>query len=224
MLLIISSSNEDIYLQMKQLSTLYFNKFNTQIKYYFIEYNPELSSDIIEDNNTIYVKGIESIPGMYYKTMKAIEYVNNIYSFDYIVRTNLSTFWHIPNLLNFINNIPKQRFACGFAIQGFITGTGIIITRDVGVLLYTKYCDSHTYEDVTISYNIQSYGIHLHNIVNYKWGFLIPKIDDLPPNCRYINIDDDFSDILHFRIKNTDRNLDVEYFKKLLLTLYNINV
>jgi hypothetical protein len=223
--LILSSTNEDIYLQMKLLSTLYFNKFNEQIKFFFIEYKSDLSSDIIEDGNTLYVNGVESyIPGMYHKTMKSIEYINNNYSFDYIVRTNLSTFWHIPNLLNLVNNIPKEKFACGYAFQGFITGTGIIITRDVGVLLYTNQSDRGIHEDVAISMNIQSFGIHLHNITNYKWGFLIPVIDALPSNCRYLNIDDDFSDILHFRIKNEDRNLDVEYFKKLLLKLYNINV
>jgi hypothetical protein len=36
------------------------------------------------------------------------------------------------------------------------------------------------------------------------------------------NINDDFSDILNFRIKNTNRSIDIEYFNILLQKLYNI--
>ena len=219
--LIISSDNEDVYSKMKELFPKFYELYPDKIKYFFIE-NRSLETGIIEDNNYLYINGTESfIPGIYQKSIKAIEYVTNNYSFDYVIRTNLSTFWHLPNLFNLLDSKPKEKFACGYAFQGFISGTGIIMTRDVGILVYSNPNFSYIGDDLAISQTIQANQILLYDITEYKWGFLIPKNDNLPSNCRYLDINEnDFSDILNFRIKNGDRNIDVEYFKILLKKLY----
>ena len=224
--LIISSDNEPVYAQMKELSPKYYSLFSDKIKFFFIE-NRQIDNQVIEDNNFLYVNGSESfIPGIYQKSIKAIEYVNNKYSYDYIIRTNLSTFWHMENLFKFLDIKPKEKFAAGYAFQGFISGTGIIMSHDVGNIVVSNPTSSYIGDDLAISQTIQSHGIHLYDITEYKWGFLIPKIDNLPSNCRYLNIDDnDFSDILNFRIKNGgDRSIDIHYFNVLLDKLYLNNV
>jgi len=212
--LIISSDNEPVYKQMKELSPKYYNMYSEQIKYFFIEHK-QINEEIIEENNNLYINGIESfIPGIYQKSIKAIEYINNKYSYDYVIRTNLSTFWHIENLFNLLNMKPKTNFAAGYAFQGFISGTGIIMSRDVGNIVTSNLNSSYIGDDVAISRTIESNGINLYDITEYKWGFLIPQIDNLPSNCKYLNINDnDFSDILNFRIKNGDRTIDIYYFK-----------
>jgi hypothetical protein len=222
--LIISSQNNEIYLKMRYLLSKFYCIYPNEIKYFFVENKENLDQDVIEDNNYLYIKGIESyVPGIYQKTINAMEYVTNKYSFDYLIRTNLSTFWHLPNLFNFLNNIPKEKFAGGFNIQGFLTGTGIIMSRDVAITVYTYKNYSHISEDLAFSQTIQANGISLFNITDYKWGFLIPKNDILPNNCRYLDINDNFSDILFFRIKNSDRNIDITYFEILLNKIYNID-
>ena len=221
--LIISSNDQDVYLQMKLLSSKYYNLYSN-IKYFFVELRNDIIESIIEENNFLYVKGTESIiPGMYQKTMKAIEYVSNNYTYDYIVRTNLSTFWNIPNLFKLCETFPKTNFAGGYNIQGFISGTGIIMSPDVATILYRTPYIPIIHDDVAISDVFRLHNIPLYNITEYKWGFLVPQSDILPNNCRYLNIDDsNFDDILNFRIKNSDRNLDVIYFQILLIRLYQI--
>jgi len=223
--LIISSNNEPVYTQMKELSPKYYNLYSNEIKYFFIENRQNNNNEVIEDNNFLYINGTESfIPGIYNKTIKAIEYINNKYSYDYIIRTNLSTFWHMENLFKLLNIKPKERFAAGYAFQGFISGTGIIMSRDVGNIVTSNYNSAYIGDDLAISQTIQSHGINLYDITEYKWGFLIPPNDNLPSNCRYLNIDDNnFSDILNFRIKNGgDRSIDIYYFNVLLQKLYCI--
>jgi hypothetical protein len=224
--LIISSDNESIYSQMRDLSPKYLDLYTDSIKYFFIENRENIDQDIIEEGNYIYIKGSESfIPGIYQKSIKAIEYVSNNYNFDFVIRTNLSTFWNIPNLFTLLDSKSKERFSGGYSFQGFISGTGIIMSKDVGIIVSSNPNNSHMGDDLAISQTISSHGIELYNIIEYKWGFLIPQIDNLPDNCRYLNItDNDFSDILNFRIKNADRTIDVTYFKVLLNKLYNINI
>ena len=221
--LIISSNDQDVYLQMKSLSPIYYSLYSN-IKHFFIEVKNVMTESIIEENNFLYVKGDETvIPGMYQKTMKAIEYLSKNYTYDYIVRTNLSSFWNIPNLFKLCDTFPKTNFAGGYNIQGFISGTGIIMSPDVASILYTTPHIPIVHEDVAISQVFRLHNIPLYNITEYKWGFLGPQCDILPNNCRYLNIDDsNFDDILNFRIKNLDRNLDIIYFKILLIRLYQI--
>lgn len=224
--LIISSNNEPVYSEMKNLLPKFYNLYLDKIKYFFIE-NINLDKNIIEENNYLYINGSESfIPGIYEKSLKAIEYINKNYDYDYVIRTNLSTFWNMENLFNLLDNKPKINFAGGYSFQGFISGTGIIMSKDVAEYIYLNPISSYIGDDVLISQSIQSKGIELYDINEYKWGFLIPKNDNLPDNCRYLDINEnDFSDILNFRIKNSDRlSIDVYYFKVLLKKIYNINV
>ena len=224
--LIISSDNENVYSQMKNLSPKYYNLYSNKIKYFFIEnISDSQKQDVIEDGNFLYINGTESfIPGIYKKSIKAIEYINNKYSYDYVIRTNLSTFWHMENLFKLLDTLPKNNFAGGYSFQGFISGTGIIMSRDVGILVFSNPNSSYIGDDLAISETIKSKGITLYDITEYKWGFLIPPSDNLPSNCIYLNINDnDFSNILNFRIKNGDRSIDIQYFNILLKKLYNID-
>jgi hypothetical protein len=51
-------------------------KLHPNIKSYFIKINPELTTDILVDNNTIFIKGNESfIPGCLIKTLESINYL-----------------------------------------------------------------------------------------------------------------------------------------------------
>jgi hypothetical protein len=210
---------------MRELLPKFYELYSKKVKYFYIE-SKFLNTEVIEDNNYLYINGLESfIPGIYQKSIKAIEYVTNNYSFDYVIRTNLSTFWHLPNLFNLLDSKPKEKFAGGYSFQGFISGTGIIMSRDVGILVYSNPNSAYIGDDLAISQTIQTNQISLYDVTEYKWGFLIPKNDYLPSNCRYLDINEnDFSDILNFRIKNGDRNIDVEYFKILLKKLYNVDI
>lgn len=47
------------------------------------------------------------IPGILNKTVKGLEFLQPCFSdFDYILRTNLSSFYVFPKLLNFLHQAP----------------------------------------------------------------------------------------------------------------------
>lgn len=79
-------------------------------------------------------------PGMIIKTLKAFEDIDQLYDYDFIVRTNLSTFWDFPRLLNRLNSLPTEKCLCGTPIRmhdteknllDYIAGYDIIISRDI---------------------------------------------------------------------------------------------
>ena len=79
--LIISSSDIPQYLQMKELSRKYYNLFSYNIKHFYIEFKNDLECDILEQEEHIFIKGIDSIvPGILTKTQKALLYINNKYN------------------------------------------------------------------------------------------------------------------------------------------------
>jgi hypothetical protein len=229
--LIISSSNEPCYAEMKKIIPLFYSSYIDKIKYFFIEYtdlqpNVTENSDVVEKDDHLFIYGKESyVPGIYIKTLRSIEHINTNYKYDFIIRTNLSSFWNMNNAVSLLNILPTNNFACGYIFQGFMSGTCILMSRDVGNTLYSNPIDSDLNDDVLISRVLLSFNVPLYDIEMFKWGYLIPPTHYLPKNCRFVNIDEpNIEDILLFRIKNADRNTDVCYFKILMRKIYGIQL
>ena len=110
-ILIISSNDNKIYEEFKDLHRIYLKNYRYLFKYFFIEFRENQDELVIEEYDHIYVKGKESInPGMILKTCKAIEYINEFHKYEFIVRTNLSTVFHIPNLIEYLDIMyPKDK-------------------------------------------------------------------------------------------------------------------
>ena len=63
LIILILANDNNIYLECQKLWTSYMN-IHPNIKSYFIKFDAELTTDILVDNNTIFIKGCESIvPG-----------------------------------------------------------------------------------------------------------------------------------------------------------------
>jgi len=231
-IILILSSSGDVYSQFKYLQTQYLSKFTNHIKFYFIEFNDIQKEDVIENNNTLSFKGNESItPGMIIKTSLAIKYLNK-YDYNFIFRTNLSTVINMYNLFDIINNFDISENMCsGFHVFGFITGTGIIMNKNVANIVANNY-KSFNYlnvcEDVIISQMFSHYNIKYIQPNNYKWGMIIDTDIDQEPHITHYLTNNTYSkfnfdnNVLHFRIKNNDRNIDLLFFKDILEQLYGI--
>jgi hypothetical protein len=215
--LIISSNGIEQYLKMKQISNQYHNLFRDKIKHFYIELKPHLDTDILEENEHIYVKGTESlIPGILYKTQKAMEYINSKYNYKYLVRTNLSSFWDLNNLLLLSNKLPLSNIAFGhLPFNSFISGTSIIMSKDIAFNIIPLLNINHNIDDdVYISLKIQQ-NFSISDVRKFKFDtyYLVNNSIDLPT---------DNSNILFYRIKNSDRNIDVHLFENLFKKLYDI--
>ena len=235
-ILIISSNDNKIYEEFRNLHRVYLKNYRYLFKYFFIEFRENQDELVMEEEDFIYIKGYESInPGMILKTCKAIEYINIVYKYEFIVRTNLSTLFHIPNLIEYLDIIPNTNSCGGFNYRSFITGTGIILSRDVGnkiVENFLKYDIMKYNEDIVISALLNKFKTPYFNCKQfYKWGLIIDEKPEDYGEYYYIETNGIFKDIdfpdniLHFRIKNSlNRNIDIEYFKSVLKKIYNIVV
>jgi hypothetical protein len=229
--------SNDKYALLKKWNKLYFDLFKEDIKFFYIELNETIETDILVEEDTIYIKGNELplVPNMLLKTKKAIDYIHSNYDYEYIINTNLSSLWNIPRLLSLYNEIPRNHFFGGHVMfNSFITGTGIIISRDlIPIFLNINVYNYSDNNDVTISHyminnNIPIY--HLEHLPNYKidWQILFGTCTDVTSphhinNITVIDENTDTNNILYFRIRNESIEQDLSITKTILTRLYNIN-
>lgn len=234
--LIISSHDNPIYEDFRNLHRIYLKNYRPILRYFFVEFRSNQDEIVIEEDDYIYIKGDESInPGMILKTCKAFEYINNTYNYEFIIRTNLSTVFHIPNLLEYLYIIPNINSCGGFNYRSFITGTGIFLSRDVAnqiVENFLKYDIIKFNEDIIISGLLNKFKTPYYNCKQfYKWCLIIDEETEdygeyfwVPTNGQFKDFDFP-ENILQFRIKNTlNRQVDIQYFRLLLKKIYDIVV
>ena len=230
-----NSSNR--YSILKELNKSYFDMFKDYIKFFFVEYSENINEGIVVVGDFLYIKGIEEpiVPNILVKKIKAMIYIESKYKFDYIINTNLSSIWNIPVLFSLYNNIPRNNLFGGhYIFNTFITGTGIIISKDLLPILLTinayNFIDKN--EDVAISHFMKSKNIpifHLEQSNHYKMNYQIldENVKDInSPHHKIHNLEindtTNTNDILYFRIKNTNQERDIVIAKKILKKIYNI--
>lgn len=105
------------------------------------------------------------VPGIFNKTINALRYCLNNYSFDYIIRTHLSSFWNYPALMR--TKLPLSRIGVyggvvetkPYSRDPFVSGKGLFMSKDVveilvssgtpGGIAANKFC--RIYDDVAIT-------------------------------------------------------------------------
>lgn len=108
-------------------------KYPDWVKLYFVFAEPDFPKMISISGDTILVRGNECIrPGIIYKTRVAMEYLLNYESFDYLLRSNLSSFFNAESLLKFLKDKPRTNAMFGqLVFERFLSGSGYIMTADV---------------------------------------------------------------------------------------------
>ena len=227
-IILIISNKAPHYDQMKEIWKKYMNK-HINIKCYFIEFNNNIDKNIILDeiNNTILIKGNESyIPGILDKTIKSIQYIisQNI-EFNYILRTNLSTFVVLDKLYNYllnnpidyggplgiISNLPEYKKYIDKIDETnrfFPSGTGILMSKIVINKLLENIPDYIFIDDLSIGFALSRY---------FKFNVLerqdfINKIK----NKKII----EKNNLFLYRCKYKNNSTSIETLKKLLSYYY----
>ncbi|MCX6988703.1 MAG: hypothetical protein NTZ52_04285 [Chlamydiae bacterium] len=95
------------YPELKKIWRSYMHT-NPNIEAYFIQGDPNLSSPYEIQGDVIWSKTEENLrPGILNKTLLSIEcMLPRINEFDYVLRTNLSSFYVFPRLLHFLQTLP----------------------------------------------------------------------------------------------------------------------
>jgi len=220
--LIISSDNLECYSKMRDYIRKYFSLYKKQIKYFFIELKEDIENDICEMDDYLYVKGIENItPGIYIKTIKTMQYINTNYNYDFVIRTNVSSFWNLDNILELKNNLPLTELCVGHRpFDSFISGTSIILSKDVCKNLSKTITISNAFDDVYISDLLINLGYNINHIEKY-WKYTTYY---LIYDKNTIEDTSNMNNYLFFRVKNNNRKIDLELFDILYNNIYKNRV
>ena len=137
-IILVIASPSEYYNKLKKILLLFMNS-NPHFITFFI-YGKVNKNNILKSDYDLYFDNIKEslIPGIFKKTIEAMKYVNMRYDYKYIIRTNLSTFWRLDKLYNFLYKI-KNPYFCGGYLDNkgciHITGTGLIFSKNIVMLL-----------------------------------------------------------------------------------------
>lgn len=149
LVLIIASDNTEAYLELQKVWRSYMHSDPEHVEAYFIRGNPNLSTPYEIKGDDLFVKTEESYtPGIFNKTVLSMEvFLPKMKEYDYVIRTNLSSFYVLPRLLNFLKSQPKEKYYSGiqmhlppqwnpqFGLVNFVSGAGIILSSDLVEML-----------------------------------------------------------------------------------------
>lgn len=219
--LIIDSFTHDAYNHNRKIMRKYMNT-HSDIKAFFIYFNNTQTEDIVVENDTMTMKGADSfVPGVLEKSLCAMEYICRNYSFDYIIRSNMSSLWDYNHLLTHYESLPSTR--CVSAYTGmhegieFPSGSGFILSRDVAELCVANKpdFDPSLPDDVSFGKFFRNKQIPLLQgrrcdfITKYR--FTPEEIDNILSQNHY-----------HYRIKyEADRTHDKDLFSLFYRLIYN---
>jgi len=187
---------------------------------YFYKGDPTMHEEarLDEESNTLYLKINESLENVCAKTKLAFAFFAPKFdSYDFIYRTNLSSFIIFDRYITYCNTISAREDYCsaviGDAICKFPSGSGYTISPNLALRFAEgEYDDTGFIDDVALGTCLQQWGIPIHPAKRIE--FHIPE--DKTSN----NIDDDT--IYHYRIKSfTTHDEDSELFELFINKFYN---
>lgn len=182
--------------------------------------------------NIIVVPCRENFNNILKKTILGIEYVNTIYNYKYLIRSNITSFWIIDNLLKLIQILPPSKVYAGpNNWDKFISGCGIIMSRDVSQKLIDNITFTNLPDDVQIAktintklsgfleYRSKSFNLYKTNIEKISIKYKILYLIDQPiKQNEYEGIHKFIiqNNVFHVRIKSSfNRTKDLGLFQYL---------
>lgn len=226
-IILVIASRSDIY---DKLINVYWSKL---IKYVDRNYNNKILIKLIfnkasvngldiNTNNIIQTDIDENlIPGVLKKTIFALKEIDANYNYNYLVRTNLSSFFILDNLLKECCRLQKQDIYAGVIgstrTGTFCSGAGFWLSPDNVryILQNEKHINYNIIDDVSLGILMQN-----KKKTPMRRYDIIKNIDNRNKVSLIQNIK--LSGHYHIRIKNQkNRNLDVIYMQEFTNFLYS---
>lgn len=148
---------------------------------FFVHANDSIEEELVAINSTILVKGSEtSKPGVFKKTMAAMSHCARNMSFKYLLRTTLSSFIHIPRILNYL----KEQSTVGFAAGPLITVRATSVQNQI-----MEFLGNHN--DGPFEYLHGSCMMFSEDVVQYLVNAAYTESAKLPIESLVVNLPDD---------------------------------
>jgi hypothetical protein len=232
-------SENALYNEMLNLQRKYVNT-HSDITSYFVQFRKDQTNAVEIVNDIIYVKGEEDRMNITTKTLLAMQYVlcqMNL-TFDYVVRSNVSTVINFGQLIQFCSTIPKENIYTSGQVLNlqwldhssgifndelfgtlYASGTSILWSYDVAIHLANNIDKIRTdiIDDVTFGVYLKQY---LPNTIHSLQKYPIPYAS----TSELISIDNILNSVvIRNRIQNSDsqRNLDLIYMDFQINKIYS---
>ena len=196
-----------------------YDKKHDDIKVFYVFGKDHIKAD----DSEIVADSVENlIPGILLKTVYAMDKIHKEYNYDFLLRTNLSSFFVLPKLYQFLDTLPKTGCYTGMNLNGrryvrFVSGSGIIMSRDVIYLLLSnkRDIDCGYIDDYTIGKFMRDHRVIMRPIA-------VNRVDDL-------SIKNDFNELVslvdqlkqgphfHFRLKAIEKRYRKDDSRKMAL-------
>jgi beta-1,4-mannosyl-glycoprotein beta-1,4-N-acetylglucosaminyltransferase len=109
-IVLIIASREPSYDRFTEYWREYMNS-RDDIYSFFIYSDSTIKYDFVVTRDTITHKSLEcNVPGIFLKTTASMNLCERIFEYDYLLRTNLSSFFHFPRMLSYLEKQPKTGF------------------------------------------------------------------------------------------------------------------
>ena len=216
LIITVAASRSDIYDQLISVYWKPFIKYLKQHKYrikIFLIFGNVNIDDLHLDNEDVIITNSKEnvIPGVLIKTINSFNYIHNNYEYKHILRTNLSSFFILKELINVHKSLSHRNIYAGIIGNyyniSFVSGAGFWLSSDnIAFLLDNKQ---------KLCYNLFD-DVAIGKLLKNKNKTSLKRYD-LTNNIYNPNILDKIieSKIYHIRIKNElDRTIDIKYMKK----------
>lgn len=197
----------------------YVNKNITNLSIYLVFGKDSDISDLYQINDNIIVAPYtETLENIYHKTIYAFNHIIKKINSDLIFRTNLSSYIILNNFIKIVESLPHSNVYSGVLTDKFVSGAGFFLSRDL-----VEYCINNIqvhdkYDDVNIGIilkDINKINQSRLDIIHRVMLFNIVELEDL---YQFIVNSDN---IYHIRLKNPNRNVDVQLAKFLTKKFYS---
>jgi hypothetical protein len=223
-LILVLSTVDDIQIEIIKKTWASYRLPEIDIYFYYGK------NDLKNTNNNIYLDVIEKYENMGYKTLKMFEYIKD-FEFDYIFRTNTSSYINQEKLLEFIKDKPSDDFYCGiigFSDIKFCSGCGYFLSKNIikKILNSKKDWDHKLVDDNALGKILNSLQIYPIDVAKRLdiWINEIPYYVKYSTNRYMYHLDNitfkelDYPNIknyYHFRCKQKNRNQEILIMEKL---------
>jgi hypothetical protein len=217
-MLVISSDTFPVYAKHREVWKSYMRS-HPDIECVFLTYRP-LGFQPTRTEDTLFLRGLERYGTIYGKTLEGLEYFLTRKTYDYVVRTNLSSVWDFRALHAYLQTQPRDQLYAGqTGINpdtgiAFASGAGILMSSDVARTLLANMHIGRTaqaFDDVAIAKALLASGIHPSPL---------PRVDFISLAHYEAHHDKIPAGTFHYRVKHEnyrgDRMEEPEIMRRLL--------
>lgn len=226
LVLIVDSDTCDVYVKLRHIWSLYMHSDPEHVEAYFIRGDPNLPVPYLIKGDTLYLQTENNLnPGIIKKTVMALEALSSRIGteFNFVLRTNLSSFYIFDRLLEYLKRLPVTNCYSGSILGPYsISGCGFIISPDVAQIMIenkTFLINSPLPDDDATGELMHAKGIP--PIFHPRRDYYVLKRDwtpndEIPPHIFQVRVKNDV-----YALRHTD---DMIIYKWLLKKFYHINL